>query len=315
VSAEATAEGPSEIPAGAATRGRLALARRLVPAYAAEPRVRAVAVTGSVARGWADRYSDVELGVFWDAAPTDAERRALVARAGGDLWHLFPPDDVGRWGEDYYVARVKIDVGNATVGAAERWLTDVVERHETALQQQHFAAAVLHAVPLHGAPLIAAWHARLCPYPEALRRAMVRRYLRFNPIWGPEMLADRGEVLVLHEYLAASGRKLLAVLAGLNGIYHPGNKWVDRLIAELAIAPPNLAERLRRLFLAPARAGVEAYRELTEEVFDLVERHLSDVDTAEARAFFRHRRPLVEDPLPDELPPGAGSVWRPPAAT
>ena len=60
-----------------------------------------MAVTGSVAREWADRYWDVELGVFWEAVPTDAERRALVARAGGDLWQLFPPDDVGRWGEDY----------------------------------------------------------------------------------------------------------------------------------------------------------------------------------------------------------------------
>jgi hypothetical protein len=260
-----------------------------------------------VARGWADRYSDVELGVFWDGVPTDAERRGLVARAGGDLWHLFPPDDAGRWGEDYYVARVKIDAGSATVGATERWLGDVVDRHDTALPKQHLAAAIQRAVPLHGAPLLEDWRRRLARYPQELQRAMVRRYLRFNPIWGPEMLAARGEVLVLHEYLAGSGRKLLAVLAGLNGVYHPGNKWVDRLIAEFAVAPADLADRLRRMFLAKARAGVEAYRELTEEVFGLVERHLPDVDTAEAKAFFRHRRPLVEDPLLD-APPAGGAI-------
>ena len=201
---------------------------------------------------------------------------------------------------------MKIDVGNATVGAAERWLVDIVERHETALPQQHFASALLHAVPLHGASRVTAWQAKLRPYPEALRRAMVHRYLRFNPIWGPEMLADRGEVLVLHEYLASSGRKLLAVLAGLNGVYYPGNKSGRPAGRRVAIAPPDLAERLRRMFLAPAQPGVEAYRAVTEEVFALVERHLPDIDVAEPRAFFRYRRPLVEHPLLDALPPAPG---------
>jgi hypothetical protein len=281
----------------AASRGRLALAHKIAPAYVADPRVCAVAVTGSVSRGRADRYSDIELGVFWAAVPTDDERRAAVARAGGDLWHVFPYDEhAEEWGEDYYVAGVKIDAGSATVGSVERRLSDVVDRHDAALSKQHLAAALQHAVSLHGAPLIERWQQRIASYPEELARAMVRQHLRFNPIWGPEMLAERGELLELHAYLASAGRKILAVLLGLNRIYHPGHKWVNYLIGEMTIAPPGLARRLRQMFLVEPSKGVELYRELTEELFGLVEQHLPDVDTAAAKAFFRHRRPLVEYP-------------------
>jgi len=41
------------------------------------------------------------------------------------------------------------------------------------------------------------------------------------------------------------------------------------------------------------------YRELTEELFSLVELHMPDIDASEAKSFFRHRRPLVDYPVLD----------------
>jgi hypothetical protein len=35
---------------------------------------------GSTAHGHADRYSDIEIGVFWNRAPTDDERRIAAGQ-------------------------------------------------------------------------------------------------------------------------------------------------------------------------------------------------------------------------------------------
>jgi len=50
-------------------RRRLDVAGTVAPIYAADRDVAVVIVGGSVARGTADRFSDLELGIFWSTAP------------------------------------------------------------------------------------------------------------------------------------------------------------------------------------------------------------------------------------------------------
>ena len=66
-----------------ASAGRFALAQQLAPHYSASPKVAAVAVAGSVARGDADRFSDIDLAVFWVAAPTEQEHKEISKHARG----------------------------------------------------------------------------------------------------------------------------------------------------------------------------------------------------------------------------------------
>ncbi len=49
---------------------RRALAERIALVYASNPEVAAILLSGSVARGWADHYSDIELGIYWSRPPT-----------------------------------------------------------------------------------------------------------------------------------------------------------------------------------------------------------------------------------------------------
>jgi hypothetical protein len=46
---------------------RLELGRRIGMGYAADPKARVVVVSGSTGRGVADRYSDLEIDVYWSA--------------------------------------------------------------------------------------------------------------------------------------------------------------------------------------------------------------------------------------------------------
>ncbi len=111
------------------------------------------------------------------------------------------------------------------------------------------------------------------------------------------MLAERNDLLALYESFCTSEQHLLLVLMGLNRIYYPGFRWVDRLIEQMPIAPLNLASRFKQAFgvvsIDPL-AGVYQLHELIEETFSLVETHLSEFDTAQPRTLFRARRRIWE---------------------
>src|SRR2546421_4403576 len=101
-----------------ASAGRLALAQQLAPYYRANPKVAAVTVEGSVARGYADRFSDIDLVVFWSEPPTEKERRDIIKRARGRHVQLFPShEDEPCWSDSYDVGAGAIDVRHVGVEA------------------------------------------------------------------------------------------------------------------------------------------------------------------------------------------------------
>src|SRR5438132_452992 len=111
-----------------ASRWRLAVAEMIAPVYTTEAQVCAVFVGGSVARGCADRYSDVEIGILWETFPTHDEFRAAMERAHGADWELDPyaPDE-DVWYEEYAVEGLKIDLRHMTAARMGEVLAAVVE--------------------------------------------------------------------------------------------------------------------------------------------------------------------------------------------
>lgn len=284
---------------------RLALAQQLVPYYRANPKVAAVAVAGSVARGYADRFSDLDLAVFWSFAPTDQERREIIERAGGRHAQLVASfGDEACWSDTYEVDGFAIDVRHMDVETTSRILVDVLERSDPSLIKQQHLATLLSALPLadHSA-LLAAWQSRVQVYPRALSMAIVRAHLRFRPAWELEMLAERSELLALYESFCTVEKQVLLVLMGLNYLYYPGWQWVDRLMEQMHIAPPRLAERFKQIFgivsIDPLASAYQLH-DLVEETFRLVQSHLSELDNAQARARFQERRQVWER-VPDRL--------------
>jgi len=273
---------------------RYALAQQIAPHYHANPKVAAVLVEGSVARDYADRFSDIDLAVFSTEPPTKEERREVSERAGGSHWHPLPSDHAGSsWSEHYDVVGVSIDVRHQTVGMIEGILADVLERCDPSLPKQQHIAALLSALPLANPALVTQWQLQAAAYPHELAVAMVREHLRFRPAWEQEQLAERNDVLVLYDSFSTAQKHLLLVLLGLNRLYYPGWRWMDRLMEEMQVTPPQLSPRFKQLFAIVSidpLAAVYQLHELIEETFVLVETHLAAVDTRQARARFQERR-------------------------
>ena len=273
---------------------RIRLAERIAPAYAANPKVRAVLFAGSVARGIGDRFSDIEIDIFWAEPPTDEDRAAPIERCGWEP--LYRHVDENEWADGFFIEGVKVDTSQFLVSTIDRWLEDALVRADTNPEYQVRITAIQHGRPLYGADLIERWRAQVAIYPEALAHAMVAEYSHFRPHYLLAMLATRDDVLLLHQDLVAAAQQILSVLMGVNRVYapHPYHKWLDWEVAQLPLAPPDLNRRLRSLLRDEPRAAVLATRALIEETFALVDQHLVGFDTSAARAEFGQPRTIEQ---------------------
>lgn len=269
---------------------RRALAEIVAPAYAENPKVAGVLLAGSVARGLADGFSDIEIDIFWHAPPTDEDRSAPIERAGWPI--AYRHVDENEWADGFLIAGVKVDTSQFLVSTIDRWLDAALVRADIEPEYQVRITAIQHGQPLYGAELIERWRAKTAVYPGALACAMVAEYTSFRPRYLLKMLAARDDVLLLHQDLVATAQQILSVLMGVNRVYapHPYHKWLDWEIGQLKIAPPDLNRRLREMLRAEPRAAIDQLYQLIEETFALVERHLPEFDTSAARSVFDERR-------------------------
>jgi|SRR6266508_1899914 len=290
-----------------ASQWRLAIMREIAPLYADNPAVAAVIVGGSSARGHADQYSDIELGVFWHTPPTDAQRQLVVDRAGADLLALYPYDQQEEvWCDDYMIGRAQADVPKSgilvevvhyTTEFMNRVLEQVLEQHNPEELKQNLIAGVLDAVTLHGSALIQEWQNRAIHYPEPLAIAVVNRHATIDHFWRWEMLLHRHQnLMLLYQSFSQVQQKLLHVLLGLNRVYYFGFKWLDVVAARLPLAPPDLLHRLTQAYQVEPTEGAYQIAALVEETYDLVEKHMPTVDVDWLRRVFRYRRPVWSEP-------------------
>ncbi len=292
-----------------ASSWRQALVRRIVPIYAANPHVAAIILGGSSARGHADQYSDIELGIFWRTPPTDADRSAFVDRIGADLVGIYPYEPTEEvWCDDYMLGRVApdqpqsgvlVEVVHATVESMDRTLDAVLKRYDPDLLKQNVIAGLLDAVPLSGQDLVQRWQHRAAAYPAELAVAVIQAHATIDHFWCWEMWLQRGEnLMMLYQAFSQVEQQVLHMLLGLNRVYYFGFKWIDVVIGRLRLAPPELADRLQRVYQVAPADGVQQLVALVEETYDLVERHVPQIDVAWLRQVFAYRRPTWEQPPP-----------------
>ena len=89
---------------------------------------------------------------------------------------------------------------------------------------------------------------------------------------------------------------------GPNRIYigHPNFKWLDEVASRMPIAPSDFATRLKHVLQAEPIIAVQEIDRLTNEIFDLAEKHCPNIDLKVARAEFLSTEVILEH-LPEML--------------
>ena len=281
-----------------ASKWRFELAERIAASYMENPKTRVVMVAGSVGRGCADRYSDLEIDVYYNEAPTEADRIAAVEGCGAVLEGL--DEDAYEWEEQMSLDGFHAATSTFLVATMEGYLGEVVDRCEIVPDGQTRLYSLQHSVPLMGHDLVAQWREKAAHYPDGLVVTMLEAHLPFRGFWyAEEMLAARDDVLALYDIFIRVEQQVLGALLGLNRLYMPTpdyTKRMDEMIEAMQVKPVNLSERLKRAFRIPPQDGVDLLKGIILEVMDLVEAHMPNFDTTPYRANFNARRQVWDAP-------------------
>ncbi|WP_018347813.1 DUF4037 domain-containing protein [Longispora albida] len=289
----------------------------------------AVLLGGSTGRGHADRWSDVELGVFWPADPPPArtEVPGHVRDHGreDDAWHddlragspgpaLPQPDhpepDHRGWGlpNPGLPSPGLLGCGLPEPGLLGPGLPEpglLVEVVHLPLSAAHVRLDRLFsptpdpdlltfAAALTQGRLLAgdlsALTTRVATYPDALAAAVVRSLGQIDHFWRWRMYLERDDPHGLRAHFASVARAVIHMLCGLNRRYWPGPKWPNRTLAGLTITPHRAADRLNRAATARPAEAAALLSELVTETHGLIAVHLPAADPARLHEIFTFTR-------------------------
>ncbi|HEY8759340.1 MAG TPA: hypothetical protein VIP52_00340 [Candidatus Dormibacteraeota bacterium] len=261
----------------ASTRRLRELGSRVAELEIARTAPRAVLLTGSAAIGESDYQSDLDLILYHDELPSDATLAACRDELGGtDFVELGRAE--GEYGEQVKVDGIDCQLGHSTVAAWERDMAAVLDQLEVDTPIQKALGGLLEGIVLHDPDgLLAGWRARASAYPERLRIAMVEANLAIPATWYiADRLRPRDAKLWLHEELVDAAYQVLGVLAGLNRVYFSRFQFkrLRRFADSLAVAPPDIADRLDLFFTGDDDLAVATLEELVPELRELVRVHL-----------------------------------------
>lgn len=264
----------------------LALAQRNAQAYITMPNTKAIILAGSAAEGVSDFYSDIDMCIYYETLPSEEVLQAAFQQNRGAERQFFSEASQDACVEMYHVQGVECQVVHTTIAAWERDMATVLEQLDVTTPLQKALSGMLDAIPLYGEELVRNWQAKLATYPDSLAEAMVKHYLAIVPVWGIyERMRSRDATIWLNELFVQASYHILGILAGLNRLYYSSFQFkrMHHFIAQMNIAPTNLALRLEALFHSDRASAVMQLEALVREVVVLIEQQMPEIDVTPLR--------------------------------
>lgn len=270
---------------------RLELGKQVAALYGQNPKLRALVVAGSVGRGWADEWSDIELDLFWNEPPTDQDRKGVIEAANGTIAYYFPLEGE-EWSDAYFVDGLKFEISSFLVSTLDRYIADVIEQYDIDTDKQLRLAALQNSIPLLGQDLIETWRTRIAHYPDELAEKIVRENVDFGGWNSVGFSFARGDLLLAYDLLSKVQKQVLAVLLALNRTYmgHPRGKWLEHFAEGMKYKPARLAERMSHSLREGTVEGAREMDGVIEETFALVEQQFPQIDLTDIKRDVRFRR-------------------------
>lgn len=275
-----------------ASRWRIDLARELAKNYSAHENVRMIVLGGAPSRGLADRYSDLDIIVYWDELDRDwidqgplrhleCERRAVMKSTETDICL-----------ESWFFDTLKVDFGHVTMAVWEEMTSEVMDNLSTEGGLQKSIRGFLDSIILHGEEHAAAWKEKLTSYPDGLAEKMVEANLRLfvkgcllNQGW------NRGEYLFFYDGLSTMFKRLLGILCGVNRVWFTFDepRWIEAELHRMPLKPPDLWSRMKKALESGGEEADSILENLIDETVALVREHVpgADISRLERRESLR----------------------------
>jgi len=250
----------------------------LVTAYRELPQIRSFAVGSSLATGWADEYSDVDLLAFCEELPPlDDRRRVLepLLDPKSERSQSAQIDNFAVRGLSGHIIFVPLRQQRAILTTKPSAVAPDADKGLLLLRHD-----LLNCEAVAGDPeVVHELRAMAACYPRALQQQNVTRELSFIEQCEGEMqrAADAGVPVTFFTACAFAGISVAYLLCALNARHcdDVGLKWGDRILRTVERKPVECAERVEAISLGlekrRLRARLAEFRKLVRELRGLAE--------------------------------------------
>lgn len=238
---------------------RLELAREITSLFLKRKDITAVVVGGSVGRGCADEFSDLEICPVWTTSPTSTGCYTLLSTIGTPV-----DDETVLIGGSTMIDAFKIDFIHATLDEVHQ----AMEGREKFGELRNFLWA---CVPIHNPDLVKNWQRTLHQQFEVDRLDRLKEHL----CWLVDSWQKVGKTPT-DEYIICRHRQadIIAALINIICLTHhklASVKWIQWSISQVEHSFGDLHKRLWSTFDRKLAAGFEVLRELCLESLDIIE--------------------------------------------
>ena len=270
-----------------ASQWRLELAREISAVVRRYDGIRAMIVGGSVARGYADEYSDLEIPLIWETLPPDEVRLKIAAELGAEF---LSPYSGPALEDNLLIHGFQVDFWQGTLANDEQVIDNVLINYSTDFGESNFMDTLRACIPLYGEKIIRRWKTRVQEYPEELAARNIQLALDAIETSHPKILAARGNLTLFYGQISALQKQAYLILLALNRQYFPSFKWMYRSLETMSIKPQAIESRFRRAFSAPPEEAIEDTASLLVETFALAQAQFPHIDYTAARSRIRLTR-------------------------
>ncbi len=271
---------------------RRELAKELIKPYSARPGLEMALLGGSPARGLADEYSDMDVVLYWKKLDVNWIKSHPLEKLGCQMITLLDLPEEQAILEIYTLNGLIVEIGHATGASLQKEIKEVTKDCNVKPPIINSIGGFMDAMPLMGETQYRSLKAAIPRYPRLLAKKIIEQNLGF--FWKGCLAnqgVERGELFFVYDAMSFTLKKLINILAALNGLYFWAGepRWIEYRSNKMKFCPSNLWPRIKRMYeCSPDKALAELDR-LQNEVLSLVSRYMPEVDMTRATKFDKLR--------------------------
>lgn len=238
--------------------------------------IRAIIVGGSVARGYADEYSDIEIPIFWEELPNENLRKLIIKELNAEFF--YPYNHEAR--EDNIIINdFRIDLWHITLEQEEEVIKSVIKDFEIDFGSSNAIDTIRTCIPMFGEEIISSWKAKAKEYPRQIAINNISKALQSIDGRQAELYLQRENSTLLFEHIANLQKSIFIILLALNKEYFPTFKWMYKSLQSFKIKPDNVEQRFRDVFKYPIKEAFENILTIMFDTLDMINKMYPEINT------------------------------------
>jgi len=255
---------------------RIELAKKISSKIVKMEDVEAIAIGGSVARGYADEYSDIEILILWGELPSEETRKHLISKLCAECLYPFNYDA----NEDNLIIEgIQVDLWHNTVSCESEVIKSILKSEDMSLGNSNFMDTISMCIPIYGESIITKWKEDASRYPYEYAIYNIEDSLRFLKPGHLELHMYRNNPTLVFNNIIELQKRMFLLLLALNERYFPTYKWMYVSLKEMRNKPQNIAERFQEVFRLPCKEAIEVTFQHIYEVIELINQLHPEVET------------------------------------